>query len=306
MNALTKYLVFSSLIFLIACQPKSNKTMQPSEEQLIRVAYQSPTTKKERDYYVYLPRGYEDDKSKEWAVMLFLHGGGERGNGKETLERLLANGPIYEAWTLKRDLPFIIISPQMPLFGREDSTMTSLDSIPQRMKEGVPERTKEWTMTETMKGVPTISQLPYDKEGLPDGWGVIKEEVMAMLDSTLANYRTDKSRVYLTGLSYGGFGTWILASHYPDRFAAIAPIVGWAHPDLLQPIVDKQIPTWCISGGRDFVVENKFFFAGMNKLQELGHKNFRFTVHEDMGHDVWTRVYGGEDIYNWLLEYQLE
>jgi predicted peptidase len=311
MKTFIQYLIFScffcpSILGQHAYSQKSEEMKAPSEEQLLRLSYQSPVTKAERDYFVYLPRGYESDKSKEWPVMLFLHGGGERGNGKEHLKRLLANGPIYEAWILKRDLPFIIISPQMPLFGRADSTMTPLDSIAERMKEGAPKRNKEWKMTKPMVGVPAIDQLPFGKEGLPDGWGVIKEEVMAMVDSTLANYRTDKSRVYLTGLSYGGFGTWIIASSYPDRFAAIAPIVGWGHPDLMQPIVDRQLPVWCISGGRDFVVENKYFFAGINKLQELGHQNFRFTVHEDMGHDVWTRVYGGEDIYNWLLEYQLK
>jgi len=78
MNTLTKYFIFSCLTLLIACQPKPEKSMQPSEEQLIRHSYQSPTTKKERDYFVYLPKGYEDDPTKEWAVMLFLHGGGER------------------------------------------------------------------------------------------------------------------------------------------------------------------------------------------------------------------------------------
>ena len=157
-----------------------------------------------------------------------------------------------------------------------------------------------------MTGAVPAKNLPYDKTGLPDGWGEIKEEVMAMVDKTLADYRTDDKRVYLSGLSYGGFGTWILASHYPNRFAAIVPVVGWGHPDLMPSIAKAKIPVWCISGGRDAVIENQFFYAGMNKLEELGHKNIRFTVHEDMEHDAWTRVYAGQDIYNWMLEYELE
>lgn len=306
LSILTKFTFFLMVITIIGCDTPSDSSTTASEEQLIRKSYQSSVTGKERDYFVYLPKGYESEPSQSWPVMLFLHGGGERGDAKVGLERLLANGPLYEAWILKRDLPFIIIAPQIPLFGRADSTMTPLANLQKRQANGIPERTKEWeTLTPPMAGAEAISQLPYDKNGLPDGWGVIKEEVMAMLDNTLENYRTDAKKVYLTGLSYGGFGTWILASNYPERFAAIAPVVGWGHPDLMQPIVDKQLPVWCISGGRDAVVENKFFYAGMNKLQALGHKNIRFTIHADMNHDVWTRVYGGDDIYNWLLDASL-
>ena len=100
---------------------------------------------------------------------------------------------------------------------------------------------------------------------------------------------------------YGGFGTWHLASKQPDMFAAISPIVGWGHPDLMGPIAESNFPVWVFSGGRDFVVRKKFFFPGLNKLEELGHTNLRYTIHDDMGHDTWTRVYSGDDLYNWFL-----
>ena len=304
MKTLTKYFLLICSFYLIGCQEKITNE-EPSEPQLLRIAYQSEATQKERDYFVLLPKGYENNPEKKYPVMLFLHGGGERGNGKESLDRVIVHGPLYEAWIQKRDLPFIIIAPQMPLFGRPDSTMTPLEHIPKRLDSGTPDRNKKWKSKEPMLGATPAKILPYDKEGLPDGWGVIKEEVMAMVDKTLVDYRTDKKRVYLSGLSYGGFGTWILASHNPNRFAAIAPVVGWGHPDLMASIAEAKTPVWCISGGRDAVVQNQFFYEGMNKLEELGHDNIRFTVHEDMHHDVWTRVYGGEDIYNWLLEYEL-
>lgn len=306
MKILSKLFFAAIIISFIGCDADQKNEAMPAEEQLLRVSYQSEATGKERDYFVLLPRGYEDNPEKKYPVLLFLHGGGERGDAKADLDRLIVHGPLYEAWIQKRDLGFIIIAPQMPLFGRDNARMTPLENVPKRLVNGIPERANKWASKNPMTGAIPAETLPYDKTGLPDGWGEIKEEVMAMVDKTLADYRTDDKRVYLSGLSYGGFGTWILASHYPDRFAAILPVVGWGHPDLMPAIAQAKIPVWCISGGRDAVVENTFFYAGMNKLEELGHTNIRFTVHEDMEHDAWTRVYAGQDIYNWMLEYKLE
>ena len=69
----------------------------------------------------------------------------------------------------------------------------------------------------------------------------------------------------------------------------------------MEPIARANLPLWVVSGGRDPVVEKKFFLPGLNKLEELGHTNLLYTIHDDMGHDAWTRVYSGEDIYSWFL-----
>ena len=87
-----------------------------SEPELRRVSYQSARTGKQRDYFVYLPRGFA--QSKQWPVMLFLHGDGERGDAKGELDFVLIHGPLFEAWCQRRDLPFVIISPQLDKFGR--------------------------------------------------------------------------------------------------------------------------------------------------------------------------------------------
>lgn len=91
--------------------------VQQSQEQLFRASYQSSVDQSEREYFVYLPRGYHDKPDKKWPVMLFLHGNGERGNGQDELDFVLMQGPLYEAWVQKKDLPFIIISPQLHMFG---------------------------------------------------------------------------------------------------------------------------------------------------------------------------------------------
>jgi poly(3-hydroxybutyrate) depolymerase len=73
-----------------------------TKAQLLRRPYTSTaagqTAEKDREYLVYLPQGYETEKGKLWPVLLFLHGGGERGNGKSDLEKTLAHGPLMEAW----------------------------------------------------------------------------------------------------------------------------------------------------------------------------------------------------------------
>ena len=87
-----------------------------SAPELKRVSYQSAATGLERDYYVYLPEGFA--QKDKWPVILTLSGNGERGNGKDELDYVLANGPLFEAWSQQRHLPFVIIAPQLPMFGQ--------------------------------------------------------------------------------------------------------------------------------------------------------------------------------------------
>lgn len=276
------------------------------DDQLVRVSYKSAAEKEDRDAYVYLPRGYKNDPNKKWPVIIFLHGDGERGNAKNDLDYVLKHGPLYEAWVQKRDLPFIIISPQLPLYGR-DTISTGLKSrdiskFPKRLAEGTPERVTN-IPKEPMAGALANDQLDFTAALPPNGWERSEKDVIEVFSKVLKTYRADANRVYLTGLSYGGFGTWIIASRYPQYFAAINPIVGWAHPDWIDPIAKNNIPVWVVAGGRDPYFKTKYFFTGVNKLEALGHKHVRFTIHEDMGHDAWTRVYAGQDIYDWFLSH---
>lgn len=302
MNRLLYALSFSLILF--SCE---QKTTMKSEDQLLRIPYQSTATGMERDFFLYLPRGYEESEVN-FPVMLFLHGNGERGDGKEELDYVKIHGPLYEVWAQKRDLPFIMIVPQLPMFGMDSVAdyirSRTRDQIPERQAEGVPERPADFPTPEPMTGSPADSLLPEGFEDLRVGWSQTEEDLLGVIDHVLSNYKADKSRLYLTGLSYGGFGSWYMASKHPDLFAAMAPVVGWGHPDLMEPIAKNQIPVWAFAGGRDPVVRVKYFYPGMNRLEELGLKELRFTVHEDMGHDAWTRIYGGGDLYNWFLQYQ--
>ncbi|MEQ8524083.1 prolyl oligopeptidase family serine peptidase [Gracilimonas sp.] len=287
-----------SVIFLFASGCQTDK--------LERVSYTSQVAGEERDFYLYLPNGYKFS-DKDWPVMMFLHGNGERGNGKNELDFVLGHGPLKEAWIYKKDLPFIIISPQLHMFGMDEHTAylqnRDTTSFPKRLEEGVPERAPFFDTPEKMTGAE--SELA-DYLTLPNGWERVERDLIDMIDHVIENYRADSNRVYVTGLSYGGFGTWHLASSYPERFAAIAPVAGWGHPDLMSPIAEHKIPVWAFAGGRDPVVRAKHFYPGLNKLEELGHQQVRFTNHEDLGHDTWKRVYRSDDLYTWLLSQKLD
>lgn len=294
-------LVFVSSIFIMSCSHNLSKI----DDALLRMKYLSKYDDDEKECLIYLPRGYYEQENKKWPVILFLHGNGERGNSTTELDFVLMHGPMYEAWVQKKNLPFIIIAPQLPMLGKDKEAeyLRNRDpnSIPKRLEIGVPPRFEIFPTNIPMIGAQTEDSLNYN---LPDlGWEERVEDVILILDKAINQFNIDSTKVYLTGLSYGGFGTWYIASKYPHRFAAIAPIVGWGNPDLIKPIAKHNLPVWAFAGGRDLVVQKKYFFKAMNELERLGDKNIRFTIHEDMGHDTWKRVYAGDDLYNWFLQF---
>jgi predicted peptidase len=280
-------------------------TAKLSAPELKRVSYQSARTGAERDYFVYLPRGFKEQK--QWPVMMFLHGDGERGDAKAELDYVMIHGPLFEAWAQSRDLPFVIIVPQLPKFTHANVPYIrdrTTAQIPRRLPAGAKNPRPDTNTSRLpipMQGILENNQLPDGPEGPPVGWFEIENELIAMVDNTLANFKGDPKRVYLTGLSYGGFGTWFLAAKHPEKFAAMAPIVGYGHPDHAAPIAKAKLPLWVFAGGRDPAVALKYFYPVMNKLEELGHPQARFTIEEDLGHFTWVRVYEGDDLYSWML-----
>ncbi|HVZ65843.1 MAG TPA: alpha/beta hydrolase-fold protein [Lacunisphaera sp.] len=276
-----------------------------SAPELRRVSYQSAATGKERDYYVYLPEGFAQKAT--WPVLLALSGNGERGDGKGELDYVLVNGPLFEAWTQQRHLPFVIIAPQLPMFHQGNQgfiTGRSRARIRYPRPEGPYPPGPNYTGKEPMHGQLEDPKFPFGLDGTPEGWSMIEDELLGMIDHVLAEFKGDPDRVYLTGLSTGGFGTWYLAGRHPERFAAIAPVAAFCHPDLAAPIAKARLPLWVFAGGRDPYFKVKNFYATLNRLEGLGHPEVRFTIEADMGHNSWNRVYAGKDLYDWLLTHR--
>ncbi len=140
-------------------------------------------------------------------------------------------------------------------------------------------------------------QCPGD-DWWPNPWLI--ESLNALLDEIISKYRVDENRIYLTGLSMGGFGTWHLAETYPDRFAAIAPICGggmtWMAPRI------KDVPIWVFHGAKDEVVPIEKSKEMVDALKKCGG-NVKFTIYTEVGHDSWTETYDNPKLYEWFLEH---
>ncbi len=279
-----------------------------SEAQLLRINYQSQIDQKARQYLVYLPKGYADHPQQKWPLLLFLHGNGERGNGLDELDFTLMHGPLYEAWVQKRELPFVMLVPQLHMFDMGNLPYIAerqKSAIPQRLKHGVPPRPQMFGSEQPIRPANTVADMSKVPPLLPDGWERAEQDLLAMLASVQQHYRVDKKRLYLSGISYGGFGSWYLASKHPNTFAAVAPVVGWGHPDLMPPIAKAKTPLWVFAAGRDSAINKDYFYPGIEKLRQLGHHNVRFSVLEQAEHDAWRQIYAGSDIFDWLLQQKL-
>jgi pimeloyl-ACP methyl ester carboxylesterase len=200
-------------------------------------------------YLPYLPKDYNKDTLKVWPVIIYLHGGSDRGSN---LNKLYSQGipdQIYRG----REFPFVIFSPQCP--------------------EHIRWSTDNW---------------------FENFYNDIKTK-----------YRIDTNKIYLTGMSLGGSGTWYLATKYPTIFAAIAPMSGFtSHMDFIDDNIDKlaTIPIWAFHGKVDNVVPFEETERIIKKL-EGKNKDLRFTAEPNIGHWIHWVVYPNQELYDWFLKH---
>ena len=130
-------------------------------------------------------------------------------------------------------------------------------------------------------------------------WMWILEDLQAMLEQLLVKYRIDPDRIYLTGLSMGGFGTWAWACSQPNQFAAIAPVCSGGYTHYAYEL--KTTPAWAFHGDADNVVSVKNSIDMVEAVNAVGG-TARLTVYPGVGHDAWVNAYKDEELYKWLLE----
>jgi predicted peptidase len=136
----------------------------------------------------------------------------------------------------------------------------------------------------------------------PDGQWWNSYLLKGMIDDVLANYNIDKSRIYLTGLSMGGYGAWDLATTYPDYFAALAPICGGGNPSLAFQL--KDIPVWVFHGKKDDAVPEQQSAQMVEALKKID-ADVVYTVLPEGGHvDAWVYAYGDAGLFDWFLQHQ--
>ncbi len=152
-------------------------------------------------------------------------------------------------------------------------------------------------------GFPFLIVSPHCPRG--EHWS--NEALLPLLDEVVERYPVDPSRVYVTGLSMGGYGAWHLATACPERFAAIAPICGGgdispillAEPRKLGAL--RSLPVWAFHGAHDDVVPLSESQRMVAAMREIGNEA-RLTIYPDAKHDSWTETYDNPALYEWFLK----
>jgi len=133
-------------------------------------------------------------------------------------------------------------------------------------------------------------QCPWGQNWASENW------LDPIMEEVAAKYKIDPNRIFLTGMSLGGFGTWELANRYPNRFAAIAPICGGGRTDWAKNI--SHLPTWVFHGAQDrqvSVYRSDIMVEALKKKEAY----VKYSRYPDKGHDL-SRVYNDDSLYEWF------
>jgi predicted peptidase len=202
-------------------------------------------------------------KAKElFPLVIFLHGSGERGNDNEAQIKHIAD--LFLDPNNRGKYPCYVVAPQCP--------------------------TGEWWAN--YKGKPTITAEPTRTMQL----------VIALIEKISKEFPIDSSRIYITGLSMGGFGTWDLLARYPGKFAAAVPICGGGDEKTATRI--KNIPIWAFHGAKDNIVLPRESRTMIKALQNAGGSP-GYTEYPDIGHSSWVQAYQEPHLLPWLFKQKL-
>lgn len=149
-------------------------------------------------------------------------------------------------------------------------------------------------------GLPFVAVSPQCPED--DWWSnpLLVEALNALVDQMIADHNIDTNRIYLTGLSMGGYGTWSLAAEYPEKFAAIAPVCGRGNPSRAYRL--RTIPAWVFHGAKDDIVEPVHSEEMVAALKEWD-ADVTFTLYPDANHNSWDVTYSNPELYTWFLSH---
>ena len=151
----------------------------------------------------------------------------------------------------------------------------------------------------TMKDFGAIVVIPQSENRTWQATSGDAKRALSILDATMKEYKTDAKRIYLTGLSMGGYGTWSIATAHPERWAAIAPICGHGDPKQAEKI--KDIPCWCFHGDKDTAVKVEGSRDMIEAIKKAGGMP-KYTEYPGVGHNSWDKAYGEKEFFPWLLE----
>jgi predicted peptidase len=133
----------------------------------------------------------------------------------------------------------------------------------------------------------------------PHEW--FAEPLDDLLNQICQKYKIDTERIYMTGFSLGGFGSFYMAFEFPERFAAIAPVCGWGWPDQAWKI--SHLPVWMFHNDGDPEISVNYSHDMYDALVAAGNTEVKLTIYDSDSHNAWTRAYSDSSLYNWFLSH---
>lgn len=259
--------IFMMLLCIAFAKAAIAQNPPPSQEVL--EAFTARTfehNSKELPYRIVMPSNF--DPNKKYPLHLFLHGAGERGNDNQS--QLIHGSSLF--LEKREEYPAIVIFPQCPA---EDY----------------------WAAVAISRGDnQNIFEFP---ESPKPTWAM--EAVLALLDTQLQNKYVDKNRIYLSGLSMGGMGTFELLYHRPTTFAAATPICGGGYPDNVK-LWAQHTPAWIFHGDDDNVVPT-FYSKTMVEALLKYEVTPKATFYPNVGHDSWTNAFAEKELFPWIYSH---
>ena len=226
-----------------------------------------------RDYFVYLPPGHA--QQRDWPVMLFLHGDGERGDAHGELDYVLTHGPLFEAWCQKRDLPFVIISPQLPKFGHGRRRLHQEPDPAIRFRSRAQASNPRpdpppCRLTSPCRARPPTTSCPTAPRASADGWSELEIELIAMVDAPwrVSGRRAARIPHRPQFRAVSAPGTWPRGIRKNSPRWRRCPATAIRSRRAARA---AKLPLWAFAGGRDPVVPLRFFYPVLNRLEALGH-----------------------------------
>lgn len=217
-------------------------------------------------YRILYPVNY--DKTKKYPLLLFLHGAGERGKDNE--KQLAWGSKLFITEENRKNFPAIVVFPQCP----EESFWAVMKT----------DQTKQ----------PAVRTFDYTVE---PNWPLAAAN--ELVKKLLKEEGVDKSRVYISGLSMGGMGTFESVYRYPDMYAAALPICGGGDVNHYDKRVAK-VPFWIFHGAADAVVNVKLSQEMVEKLKAL-KAEVRYSEYPGVNHDSWNKAFAEPDYLSWML-----
>ncbi len=243
--------------------------IQPVVNKFLSLTFTDPATGVTMGYRLFVPENY--DPARSYPLVLFLHGAGERGSDNEIQLTANQGATVWAKPEEQAKHPSFVLAPQSNMDGG----------------------TLGWT------------SLMSSGRGKPFGPQDQLVTAYDILQKVRGEYNIDQKRIYVTGLSMGGFGTFALAIAHPGEFAALVPVCGGGDPAKLAAI--SEIPIWIFHAAEDPVVPVEMSRDSVQALEEAGGTP-RYTEYPagtyffPMAHFSWVSVYANAEMRDWLFQ----